>query len=65
MHVTKVVDTVTRIIEQLSLHFSNFYTNLYQFYNFPIFGNKRKTKPALAYIPLEGFGELQIGPRRT
>ena len=62
----KVVDLVTRNSDQLSLNFSDFATNLYQFYKFAVFGNKKKkTKPTLAYIPLESFGDLQIGPRRT
>ena len=65
MHLTKVVDLATTIPEQLSLHFYDLSTNLYRFYKFAIFETKRKTKPTLAYMPLEGFGELQIGPCRT
>ena len=65
VHVTKLVDIVTRIPKQLSLHFYDFTTNLYRFYNSLFLETKRKTKPTLAYIPLESFGDLQIGPRQT
>ena len=44
MYVTKIVDLVTRIPEQLSLHFSDFSTNLNKFYNIAVFGNKKKNK---------------------
>ena len=44
MHVTKLVDIVTRIPKQLSLHFSDFSTNLYRFYKLAVFGNKKKNK---------------------
>jgi len=44
VHVTKVVDLVTRIPEQLILHFSDFSTNLYRFYKFAVFENKKKKK---------------------
>ena len=44
MDVTKVVDLVARIPKHLSLHFSDFSTNLYRFYKFAIFGNKKKNK---------------------
>ena len=40
----KVVDLVTRNSDQLSLHFSNFYTNLYRFYKFVVFENKKEIK---------------------
>ena len=44
MHVTKLVGIVTRIPKQLSLNFSDFCTNLYRFYKFAVFGNKKKNK---------------------
>ena len=58
----KVVHLVTRNSDQLSLHFFVFYTNLYQFYKFAVFENKRKRKRNLASRPLERFGRLQMGP---
>ena len=62
MHVTKVVDLVTRNSAQLSLNFSDFFMNLYRFYKFAVFENKKKRKRDLASRPLERFGQLQIGP---
>ena len=44
MYVTKLVYIVTRIPKQLSLNFSDFCTNLYRFYKFAVFGNKKKNK---------------------
>ena len=61
MHVKKVVDLVTGNLYKLSLHFSDFSMNLYQFYNFAVFENKNKRKRDLASRPLERFGRLQIG----
>ena len=58
----KVVDLVTRNSDQLSLHFYNFSMNLYRFYKFAVFENKKKRKRDLASRPLERFGRLQIGP---
>jgi len=62
VHVMKVVDLVTRNTDQLSLNFSDFSTNLYRFYKFAVFENKKKRKWDLASRPLERFGRLQIGP---
>ena len=44
MDVTKVVDLGARISEQLSLYSSDFYTNLYRFYKFATFENKKEIK---------------------
>jgi len=38
----KVLDLVTRNSDQLSLHFSDFSTNLYQFYKFTALESKKK-----------------------
>jgi len=38
----KVVDLVTRKSDQLSLHFSDFSTNLYRIYKFTALEKKRK-----------------------
>ena len=43
-HVKKVVDLVVRIPEHLDLYFSDFSMNLYQFYKFAVFENKKKIK---------------------
>ena len=40
----KVVDLVTKNSDQLSLYFSDFSMNLYQFYKFAVFENKKKIK---------------------
>ena len=57
MHVTKLVDIVTRIPKQLSLNFSNFSTNLYRFYKFAVFGNKKKNKTdSRIYTPGKFWG---------
>jgi len=42
--VIKVVDLGAKISEQLSLYFSDFYTNLYRFYKFAVFENKKEIK---------------------
>ena len=60
MDVTKVVDLVTRIPENLSLYFSDFSTNLYRFYKFS--GKTRKHIHRFAKGPLGCFGGLQNGP---
>jgi len=51
VYVTKVVDIVTRIPEQLSLRFSDFSMNLYLFYKFT--GKTRKHIHRFAKGPLE------------
>ena len=57
MHVTKFVGIVTRIPKQLSLHFFDFSTNLYQFYKFAVFGNKKKNKTdSRIYTPRKFWG---------
>ena len=38
----KVVDLVTRNSDQLSIHLSDFSTNLYQFYKFTALENKKE-----------------------
>ena len=55
MNVIKVVDLVTRKSDQLSLHFSDFSTNLYGIYKFAVFENKRKRKGNLASRPLDFY----------
>ena len=62
MDVTKVVDIATRNSEKFTLNFSNFYTNLYQFYKFAVFENKRKGKQNFAVGPLEVFVSKQSDP---
>ena len=60
MHVTKVVYIVRRIPEQLSLYFSDFSTNLYRFYKFAVFGNKKKNKTdSRIYTPGKFWGLAQ------
>ena len=39
-----VVDLVTRIPEKLRLYFSDFSTNLFRFYKFAVFENKKEIK---------------------
>ena len=43
LFVTKVVEFILRIPEQLSLHFSEFSTNLYGFYKFTEFESRFET----------------------
>ena len=63
VHVTKLVDIVTRIPKQLSLHFYNFSTNLYQFYKFAVFGNKKKNKTdSRIYTPGKFWGLANRSP---
>ena len=62
MDATKVVDLATRNSDQLILHFSDFSTNLYRFYKFAVFENKRKGKRNFAVGPLEVFVSKQSGP---
>ena len=57
----KVVDLVTRNSYKLSLHFSDFSTNLYKFYNFTALENK-KEKELFALRPLEEMISSQICP---
>jgi len=49
----KVLDLVTRNSYQLSLHFSNFSTNLYRFYKFTALENKKEKGPLFAQRPLD------------
>ena len=49
VHVEKVVDLFAKIPEQLSLHFSDFYTIFKRIYKFVIFQNKKK-KETRSYI---------------
>ena len=49
----KVVDLVTRNSYQLSLHFSDFSTNLYRFYKFTALENKKEKRPLFAQRPLD------------
>ena len=42
VHVAKVVDLFAKIIEQLSLHFSDFSTIFKRIYKFAVFQNKKK-----------------------
>ena len=76
MHVTKVVDLVTRIPEQLSVHFSDFPTILYRFYKFAVFENKKKNKTGsriytpgkfwgLANMSLAGLGAGEMSGGRN
>ena len=53
MHVTKVVDLFAKILEQLSLYFSDFSTSFKRIYKFAVFENKRKRKQNLASRPLK------------
>ena len=53
MHVTKVVELLAKIPEQLSLHFSDFSMIFKQIYKFAVFQNKRKRKQNFAVGPLE------------
>ena len=53
MHVRKVVDLVTRNSDQLILHFSDFSTNLYQFYKFTALENKKEKGSLFAQRPLD------------
>ena len=57
----KLVDLVTRNSDQLSLHFSDFSTNLYRFYNFTALENKNE-KDLFAQRPLEEVFSSQIRP---
>ena len=49
----KVLDLVTRNSDQLSLHFSDFSTNLYQFYKFTALESKKKKGSLFAQRPLD------------
>jgi len=49
----KVLDLVTRNSDQLSLHFSDFSTNLYQFYKFTALENKKQKGYLFAQRPLD------------
>ena len=53
MHVTKVVDLLAMIPEQLSLHFYDFSTIFKRIYKLAVFENKKKRKRDLASRPLE------------
>lgn len=64
MHVTKVVDLVTRIPEQLSLNFYDF-LRIYIDFTILLFLKQKKNKTYSRIYALEGFGELQIGPCRN
>ena len=48
----KVVDLVTRNLDQLSLHFSDLSTNLYRFYKFTALENKKEKGSLFAQRPL-------------
>ena len=56
MHVIKVVDLFVKIPEQLSLHFSDFSTNLNRFYKFAVFGNKKNKTDSRIYTPGKFWG---------
>ena len=57
MNETKVVDLVTRNSEQLSLHFSDFSTNLYRFYKSAVFFKKKENKTdSRIYAPERFWG---------
>ena len=58
----KVVDLVTRNSDQLSLHFSDFFTNLYRFYKFTALENKKEKRFLFAQRPLEEVISSQICP---
>ena len=58
----KVVDLVTRNTDQLSLHFSDFCTNLYRIYKFNALKNKKEKVFFFAQGPLEGKIFSQISP---
>ena len=47
----KLVDLVTRNSDQLSLHFSDFSTNLYRFYKFTALENKKEKITFCAEAP--------------
>ena len=49
----KIVDIVTRNSDQLSLHFSDFSTNLYRFYKFTALENKKEKGSLFAQRPLD------------
>src|SRR6185312_9118756 len=49
----KVVDLVTRNSDQLSVHFSDFSTNLYRFYKFTALENKKEKGSLFAQRPLD------------
>jgi len=51
LHITKLVDFIARIPEHLDLYFSDFSTNLYQFYKFTVLNR--------TYLQIKF---LQIGP---
>ena len=53
VHVMKVVDLVTRNSDQLSLHFSDFSTNLYRFYKFTALEKPKRKKEFFAQRPLD------------
>ena len=46
----------------MSLHFSDISTNLYRFYKFAIFENKRKRKRNFTVGPLERIGDSRTCP---
>jgi hypothetical protein len=58
----KVVDLVTWNSDQLILHFSDFSTNLYQFYKFTALEKPKRKKNFLAQRPLEQVFSLRICP---
>ena len=64
----KVVDLVTRNTDQLSLHFSDFSTNLYRFYKFTALENKKEKGSLFAHRPLDFYffsGKVPGGLDRT
>ena len=64
----KVVDLVTRNSDELSLHFSDFSTNLYKFYNFTALENKKEKGSLFAQRPLDFYffsGKVLGGLDRT
>ena len=55
----KVLDLVTRNSDQLILHFSDFYMNLYRFYKFAVFENKKKRNKILHLGPWKDLGDYK------
>ena len=58
----KLVGLVTRNSDQLSLHFSDFSTNLYRFYKFTALENKKEKNLFFAQRPLEEVFSPRICP---
>jgi len=58
----KVVDLVTRKSDQLSLHFSDFSTNLYRIYKFTALEKKKEKESLFAQRPLNFYFLFNLGP---